>query len=337
MGVHVAKEELPFAMQHVGTFSCHGVEPGHRAGETSAKINQDRGCIVFPFGNESAYPAGVKSQAFFCVYDGHGANGDKVSHFVMNKLQEELSDHEKLYTDPPAALKDAYVKTDQLLLKDKNIDAELSGTTAVTVLIRLLDNDEMHCWTAWTGDSRAVYACKKGGADWVHKDMSEDQKPDTPKEMARIQKAGGFVSPPEVEWGGPARVWLDAEMTLPGLAMARSIGDHLVKSVGVSAEPEVEYFVAGAGEYSGTQPFIVICSDGVWEFIESDMAVKLIGSFAKPSGDIKDLDATVAATKLIETSAAKWRQEEGDYRDDITAIVLKLDEVKAVMRAGAAA
>jgi len=26
--------------------------------------------------------------------------------------------------------------------------------------------------------------------------------------------------------------------------------------------------------------------------------------------------------KLIETSAAKWRKEEGDYRDDITAIVV---------------
>ena len=44
----------------------------------------------------------------------------------------------------------------------------------------------------------------------------------TAKEMRRIKKKGGFVSPPEEEWGGPARVWLDANMTLPGLAMARS-------------------------------------------------------------------------------------------------------------------
>ena len=29
-------------------------------------------------------------------------------------------------------------------------------------------------------------------------------------------------------------------------------------------------------------------------------------------------------TKLIETAAAKWRQEEGDYRDDITAIVVRM-------------
>lgn len=35
-------------------------------------------------------------------------------------------------------------------------------------------------------------------------------------------------------------------------------------------------------------------------------------------------DATFQVTKLIETAAAKWRQEEGDYRDDITAICIKL-------------
>mmetsp|Transcript_38159 Transcript_38159/g.120175 ORF Transcript_38159/g.120175 Transcript_38159/m.120175 type:complete len:214 (-) Transcript_38159:163-804(-) len=70
--------------------------------------------------------------------------------------------------------------------------------------------------------------------------LSEDQKPDTPAEQKRIEKAGGFVSPPEEEWGGPARVWLDANMTLPGLAMARSIGDHLVGGKGVIAKPEVK-------------------------------------------------------------------------------------------------
>ena len=29
-------------------------------------------------------------------------------------------------------------------------------------------------------------------------------------------------------------------------------------------------------------------------------------------------------TKLIETAALKWRKEEGDYRDDITAIAIDL-------------
>ena len=46
-----------------------------------------------------------------------------------------------------------------------------------------------------------------------------------------------------------------------------------------------------------------------------------------------DGSATEACTKLIETAAAKWRQEEGDYRDDITAVCLKVKEVVADLKA----
>ncbi len=30
-----------------------------------------------------------------------------------------------------------------------------------------------------------------------------------------------------------------------------------------------------------------------------------------------------ACQELIETAASRWQEEEGDYRDDITAIVIK--------------
>jgi len=317
MGVVKPKATLPFPLDAVGTYSCHGVEPGMRAGETSAKINQDRGCVCYPFGEQPDY-----NQALFCVYDGHGALGDKVSHYVMNKVQEELEQHPGLKDDPKTALKQTFVKVDDMLKKDKTIDAELSGTTAVVVLYRVYKDKPgtVKLWSACAGDSRAVMGKMRGDKDEAD-DLTEDQKPDTPAEMERIKRAGGFVSPPEEEWGGPARVWLDANMTLPGLAMARSIGDHLVSSVGVFAEPEVTettWDVPKNGDDDGPW-FIVMASDGVWEFIESPQAVSLVAKFIK-----QQKDATVAVTKLIETAAAKWRQEEGDYRDDITAIVICL-------------
>jgi protein phosphatase 2C family protein 2/3 len=317
MGVVKPKSTLPFVLDFVGTYSCHGVEPGMRAGETSAKINQDRGCVCHPFGENPAY-----TQSLFCVYDGHGALGDKVSHFVMNEVQAQLEAHPSLESAPEKALKEVFVAVDEKLRKDKSIDAELSGTTAVAVLYRVYHENKakVHLWSACAGDSRAVMGSLKDGKE-VAFDLTEDQKPDTPAEHARIKKAGGFVSPPEEEWGGPARVWLDANMTLPGLAMARSIGDHLVSSVGVCAEPEVKYTTWDTPETEAEDGpwFIVIASDGVWEFIESQQAVSLVGKFIKQQGD-----STVAVTKLIETAAAKWRQEEGDYRDDITAIVIRV-------------
>ena len=320
MGVVKPKATLPFPLEYVGTYSCHGVEPGMRAGETSAKINQDRGCVCYPFAETEAY-----NQALFCVYDGHGAIGDKVSHYSMNRIQEELEKHATLESDPEKALTEIFVQVDADLKKDKTIDAELSGTTAVVILYRQKKgSDEVTTWTAWCGDSRATLcSVSTDGKKVTAYDLSEDQKPDTPKEQQRILKAGGFVSPPEEEWGGPARVWLDANMTLPGLAMARSIGDHLVSSVGVTAEPEVRkhVFKPGVVGDDGVKPeFICMASDGVWEFIESQAACSLVWKFIAQQND-----STVAVTKLIETAAAKWRQEEGDYRDDITAIVCSMD------------
>jgi len=289
MGVIKPKALLPFSVESVGTYSCHGVEPGIRQGETSAKINQDRGCVCFPFGSDSA----TKTMALMCVFDGHGASpqplctacvtrasrctvalrafclctaghplptrprvfsgpagaqGDKVSHYVMNEVQKKLEDHPTLESNPEKAMKDVFIDVDNALRKDPSIDAELSGTTAVVCLF-VLEATGLVIYTANAGDSRATIGQNRvAGQAMKSHNLSEDQKPDTPLEMKRIQKAGGHVSPPEEEWGGPARVWIDANMTLPGLAMARSIGDHLVKTVGVIPDPEVTKYAVKPGD-----------------------------------------------------------------------------------------
>jgi len=354
MGQKVARDQVPFPLEIVGTFSCHGVEPGQRQGESNAKTNQDRGGTAFPL--DMKYKNINVTEALFTVFDGHGANGDKVSEFVVRRVPELLAMEVELLDQKPAssvpsalkpsivggekgmdiaaetkdgvaqALMSAFVKCDTELQKNRAIDAELSGTTAVAVLVRqYAGEEELHVWTAWAGDSRAVLwtptkeaLAKKSCVESAVADLSNDHKPDTPKETARIKKCGGSISPPEEEWGGPARVWLDAEMTLPGLAMGRSIGDHLVTKVGVTAMPEVTYTKV---PMAGDKPaYIVLASDGVWEFISSHQAMQLIAKFISEK-------STTAVTKLIETAAAKWRQEEGDYRDDITAICISLHDL----------
>ena len=70
-------------------------------------------------------------------------------------------------------------------------------------------------------------------------DLTEDHKPDSPAERARITGAGGHVSKADPATGAVARVWLDESQEAPGLAVARSIGDHVASRVGVFAEPEV--------------------------------------------------------------------------------------------------
>eukprot|EP00966_Prymnesium_polylepis_P201620 4671739-Prymnesium_polylepis.2 len=78
---------------------------------------------------------------------------------------------------------------------------ELSGTTAVALLYKHVDDTHGKLWAANCGDSRATLEHANGKIT----DITEDQKPNTPAEQARIIKCGGYVSPPEEEWGGPAR------------------------------------------------------------------------------------------------------------------------------------
>ena len=94
--------------------------------------------------------------------------------------------------------------------------------------------------------------------------------------------------------------------------MARSIGDHAVKPVGVIAEP-----VVTSHTITKDDDFVILASDGVWEFISSEEAVEIVGAHL-PMG------ASKACQALIEAAANRWHEEEGDYRDDITALVIRL-------------
>ena len=117
------------------------------------------------------------------------------------------------------------------------------------------------------------------------------------------------MDPPEE--GLSARVYLDPEFTMIGLAMARSIGDYAVKEVGVIPEPDiVEHVIRDVDK------FMILASDGVWEFISSQEAIDIVN-------DQLEFGCHAACEELIQVAAMRWAEEEGDYRDDITAIVVQ--------------
>ncbi|CAM9104447.1 unnamed protein product [Phaeothamnion confervicola] len=290
---------LPFPDTVVGTYSCHGVEPSYYEEDgVAAKINQDRGCVVYPFAEDP-------HQVLFSVLDGHGEHGDVVSHFAMHELQQTLEQHAALAADPAAALMASYLAVDKALGKAQTSESTFSGTTCVTVLLR-----GTQLWIANAGDSRAVMAVRCNGAAAAADngstleavDLSHDQNPDSPAEYARIINSGGFVSPPP-EPGLSARVWLDREMTQIGLAMARSLGDHAVKPIGVIAEPEVT-----TRQLTAADEFMVLASDGVWEFLSSQEVVDIVSG--KLRGGATAMQATQA---LIEAAAQRWREAEGTF------------------------
>lgn len=296
----VPASEPLFSTKQVGTYSCHGIEPSYyEADGITAKINQDRGVVCTPIDDQA-------HSSVFAVYDGHGERGEKVSDFVMRRVIDQLGCFPNLKGQEPAALINAFVTTNDMLSAEPDVEPMFSGTTAVCVLMR-----ENHIWCANCGDSRAVIGTL-AGKKIKARDVSHDQNPDTPGEKERIVRSGGFVSPPP-EPGLSARVWLDEGMKQVGLAMARSIGDHAVKHIGVIAAPAITEDDVVEGDQ-----FMILASDGVWEFISSQEACDAV--FEKLNSGA---GAAQAAQLLIEMAALRWREMEGEYRDDITVVLVR--------------
>lgn len=124
------------------------------------------------------------------------------------------------------------------------LDVKCSGATCVTCVIKGNKITLGNC-----GDSRAILG-RRVGNRYTPIPLSDDHKPDRPDEKKRIQEAGGQVGCRQVVVGhsangpvmlpmGPHRVWYSNRGDTMGLAMSRSLGDAIVHTVGVSAEPEV--------------------------------------------------------------------------------------------------
>ena len=112
---------------------------------------------------------------------------------------------------------------------------------------------------------------------------------------------------------GPLRVWLLKE-DVPGLAMTRSFGDEVASRVGVNGEPEILEL-----DLAKDDKFIILASDGVWEFLSNDEVAKIVAPFF----EIKN--AEKAAEALVRESYLRWKKEEEGIVDDITCVIIFLD------------
>ena len=234
----------------VAAFSCRGVTVNPRSGRATPKTNQDRGCVCASFG-------GDPKRTLFCVFDGHGSAGDHVAQYVVENLPKQLAEHPSLREDPGQSLHETFVAIDDALRKDKAISTKFSGTTA-TVCLCLQEADGVLIHSANAGDSRAILVASGQAID-----LTDDHKPDRESERERITGTGGHVSAANAETGAVARVWLDGSEQLPGLAVARSLGDHVASRVGVYAEPEVT--TRRVACRPGDEVTLVLGSDGVFE------------------------------------------------------------------------
>ncbi len=263
---------------------------------------------------------GLDNCNIYSVMDGHGTNGHFVSQFCGEALKKFFSDennfitkkekgkltkdllYQKLTSNNYSLLKKFFNKLQEDLI-NASFDTHFSGTTMV--VIYQIDN-KIICSNI--GDSRAILVSNIGNEDFQAIKLSNDQKPTNPEEQKRIEESGGEIATcdDEKENEGIKRVWVKGEK-FPGIAISRTLGDEVAKSVGVICTPE---FIEK--NYT-SESYIIVASDGLWEFY-SDEQVKDLSYKQFLSGDYIGLVKTL----MIEVSG-EWGAE-GPIRDDITVI-----------------
>mmetsp|Transcript_72799 Transcript_72799/g.160952 ORF Transcript_72799/g.160952 Transcript_72799/m.160952 type:complete len:374 (+) Transcript_72799:230-1351(+) len=250
----------------------------------------------------------VDGTSIYGVFDGHGPYGHDISNFVQETLPRRFVQDPNFQDDPEKALSAAFPEAHRLCTEfqqDGHFDCALSGTTATLAMVR-----DGVLYIGHVGDSRAVLARKQSN-EFKSEDLTEDHKPSLEAERRRVQAAGGTVR--RLEGDIPLRVFLAGKM-YPGLAMTRSIGDTVGATAGVTSTPEVRSL-----KVQKDWRFVLLCSDGVWQFITTQESVDIIARY--PPSEVQKAAETLAAEAWN-----RWIAEEGNVVDDITVICTWINE-----------
>lgn len=262
--------------------------------------------------------------ALYGVYDGHGPYGHDISEFACKHLPKRfLQERQQEGQTVPGAFMEAFADTQRSIArlnKDNTLKAEMSGTTC-TMAFHCIKTQKLT--VAHVGDSRSVIGNGKSVMP-----LTQDHKPDLPAEKARIESAN---PPGRVVFDGffNYRVFTNGELR-PGLNMSRALGDVFAHNqAGLTAVPDIKEFDLKQVYQETDDRVLLLCTDGVWEFIDDDMAVKCCLDAAKKAPMTRYCKDGIE--KLATMGYDKWMHDsEYEISDDITGIMVRLPPRRAV-------
>jgi serine/threonine protein phosphatase PrpC len=281
----VSGSELAEEMLHKVGFTSH-------LGRKTEQHNQDDFCITRK-----------KEKLLLSVFDGHGPDGHYIAAFVRDRLPGLILED----CDPMLweyHIKEAFEKIQtQVVETTDEFNCKISGTTASIAVVH-----GKTLFVASVGDSKVVLGKRVQGR-YEAEVLTEDHKPTCLKERKRIEACGGEIK--RLSGDIPLRIFRPGKRT-PGLSLSRAIGDSMAHSIGVTHIPEITSLTL-----SHDHAFLLVCSDGVWEFISPQEAVNLVSEFTPQQ-------AQQAAEKLATLAWRKWLVEERQRVDDITVVLAYL-------------
>jgi len=317
----------------IAAISKGGVDPNKKR-----KKNQDAYYI-----STTCLPDRKQSNFSVCgVCDGHGKQGRKISDFISKKLPRAMRyEHNRCWESPTKnpvekaqAIKkacfDAHVKCSKSLDLNPFTPSRTSGSTSVSVCFW-----EDYMTICNVGDSRAVLGEFSSGEDKILANaLSRDQTPYRKDERDRVIECGARalnmgqvrgqakvhdnwndehvgVHLEKIHEDAP-RIWAKDHL-FPGCQFTRSFGDFALADLGIHSQPEIL-----TRKISANDRYLVLASDGVWEFLTNQDVIDICSGFSDP----KD-----ACDAIVELSSKLWLQN-GHRTDDTTIVCIYLNDAE---------
>lgn len=255
---------------------------------------------------------GWTTSSFYAVYDGHGGSlaAEQSAAGLLKLLLETPHFRSSTSLNPPTIIGDmmklAFLTMDdelrQLPVMGRGDDR--SGCTAIGAFVT-----PTHIIVANAGDSRGVLGKNNGTVP-----LSFDHKPNDAREKERIEKAGGTVQNKRVNGD---------------LAVSRALGDFVYKNRSdlpataqqVSAEPDIVI-----QERDGTEEFIILACDGIWDVVDNEQACRVIRELLT----LGETNLGLIAEELID------RCLDFGSRDNMSAVIIAMPGIQYGSGAGVA-
>jgi len=284
--------------------------------------------------------------AFIGIFDGHG--GKEAALFAKENLMDNITKSPNFWSDNDdlvlKSIREGFLKTQQDMWADIENWAKTgsgmrstAGTTASVAFIR-----RSKIYIGHVGDSGIILGEQhpdKGDA-WKAQRLTVDHKPESEKELARIEASGGKVinknGVPRVVWTrpqkghtGPVRRSTPLD-EIPFLAVARALGDlwsynSKKDEFIVTPEPDLHVYDIDISKHR----CLVFGTDGAWNVLSPESAVSHVQRIDKLNERyMMEPDAghpwKNPAKELVDEALAKWNAF-SVRADNTTTVVVLLD------------
>lgn len=244
----------------------------------------------------------------FTVFDGHG--GDWAAEYSIKNLHSYIVKQQAFRSkEREQALVQAFMECDSSLLQIQRSEGATGGTTAVVCLV---DHDAIY--TANVGDSRALLyrrsrapvlgaSSSSSASTYEIVELTHDHRPGDAEERQRIVGAGG-------QCGDDGYACLDDH----ALAVSRALGNPVFKA-NKQLSPHEQVVIADPHIHrinrSCDDQFLLIASDGLWNFCDNRTACEFVARRLKKSPDLEE-----AANELIQFALTR------NSSDNITVLIV---------------